>query len=32
MASTPEEYGVNIQREEDKWAMLIKKLGLKVEQ
>jgi tripartite-type tricarboxylate transporter receptor subunit TctC len=32
MASTPEEYGVNIRREEDKWAMIIKKLGLKVEQ
>ena len=29
--STPEEYAANIQREEGKWAALIKKLGLKVE-
>ena len=31
VASTPEEYAANIQREEGKWAALIKKLGLKVE-
>lgn len=31
VASTPEEYAANIQREESKWAALIKKLGLKVE-
>ena len=29
--STPEEYAANIQREEGKWAALIKKLGLQVE-
>ena len=29
--STPEEYAANIQREEGKWAALIKKLGLTVE-
>jgi len=29
--STPEEYAANIQREEGKWAALIKKLGLKIE-
>jgi tripartite-type tricarboxylate transporter receptor subunit TctC len=29
--STPEEYAANIQREESKWAALIKKLGLKLE-
>jgi tripartite-type tricarboxylate transporter receptor subunit TctC len=29
--STPEEYAANIQREEGKWAALVKKLGLKVE-
>jgi tripartite-type tricarboxylate transporter receptor subunit TctC len=29
--STPEEYAANIDREEGKWAALIKKLGLKVE-
>jgi tripartite-type tricarboxylate transporter receptor subunit TctC len=29
--STPEEYAENIQREEGKWAGLIKKLGLKIE-
>jgi tripartite-type tricarboxylate transporter receptor subunit TctC len=28
---TPEDYAVNIQREEGKWAALIKKLGLKLE-
>ena len=28
VASTPEEYAANIQREEGKWAALIKKLGL----
>lgn len=32
MPSTPEEYAANIAREEGKWATLIKKLGLKVEQ
>jgi tripartite-type tricarboxylate transporter receptor subunit TctC len=31
LASTPEEYAANIQREEGKWAALIKKLGLVVE-
>ncbi len=31
VASTPEEYAANIQREEGKWAALIKKLGLVVE-
>jgi tripartite-type tricarboxylate transporter receptor subunit TctC len=31
VASTPEEYAANIEREERKWAALIKKLGLKVE-
>jgi tripartite-type tricarboxylate transporter receptor subunit TctC len=31
IASTPEEYAANIQREEGKWAALIKKLGLVVE-
>ena len=30
VASTPEEYATNIQREEGKWAALIKKLGLVV--
>jgi tripartite-type tricarboxylate transporter receptor subunit TctC len=30
VASSPEEYAGNIQREESKWAALIKKLGLKV--
>jgi tripartite-type tricarboxylate transporter receptor subunit TctC len=30
MASTPEEYAANIQKEEGKWAALIKQLGLKV--
>jgi tripartite-type tricarboxylate transporter receptor subunit TctC len=30
VASTPEEYAANIQREEGKWAALIKKLGLVV--
>jgi len=30
VASTPEEYAANIQREEGKWAELIKKLGLVV--
>jgi tripartite-type tricarboxylate transporter receptor subunit TctC len=29
--STPEEYAANIEREEGKWAALIKKLGLKIE-
>jgi tripartite-type tricarboxylate transporter receptor subunit TctC len=29
--STPEEYAVNLQREEAKWAALVKKLGLKFE-
>ncbi len=32
VASTPAEYTTNIAREEGKWAALIKKLGLKVEQ
>ncbi|HZL31548.1 MAG TPA: tripartite tricarboxylate transporter substrate-binding protein [Pseudolabrys sp.] len=31
VASTPQEYADNIKREESKWAVLIKKLGLKVE-
>jgi tripartite-type tricarboxylate transporter receptor subunit TctC len=31
VASTPEEYAANIEREEGKWAALIKKLGLKVQ-
>src|SRR5262249_11515421 len=31
MASTPEEYAANIERDEDKWAAVIKKLGLKIE-
>ena len=31
IASTPEEYAVNIEREEGRWAALIKKLGLKIE-
>jgi tripartite-type tricarboxylate transporter receptor subunit TctC len=31
VASTPEEYAANIEREEGKWAALIKKLGLKVD-
>lgn len=31
VASTPEEYAANIEREEGKWAALINKLGLKVE-
>jgi tripartite-type tricarboxylate transporter receptor subunit TctC len=31
VASTPEEYAANIEREEAKWAALIKKLGLKIE-
>jgi tripartite-type tricarboxylate transporter receptor subunit TctC len=31
IASTPEEYAANIEREEGKWAALINKLGLKVE-
>ena len=30
MASTPEEYAANIEREEGKWQALVKKLGLKV--
>ena len=29
--STPEEYAANIQREEAKWAALVKKLGIKIE-
>jgi tripartite-type tricarboxylate transporter receptor subunit TctC len=29
--STPEEYAANIEREEGKWAALIRKLGLKIE-
>lgn len=32
MPSSPEEYATNISHEEGKWAALIKKLGLKVEQ
>ena len=31
IASTPEEYAANIEREEGKWVALIKKLGLKIE-
>ena len=31
IASTPEQYAANIERQEGKWATLIKKLGLKVE-
>jgi tripartite-type tricarboxylate transporter receptor subunit TctC len=31
IASSPEEYAANIEREEGKWEALIKKLGLKVE-
>jgi tripartite-type tricarboxylate transporter receptor subunit TctC len=31
IASTPEEYAANIEREEGRWAALIKKLGLKIE-
>ena len=31
MPSTPEEYAANIEREEGRWAALIKKLGLKIE-
>jgi tripartite-type tricarboxylate transporter receptor subunit TctC len=31
IASTAEEYAANIEREEGKWAALIKKLGLKIE-
>jgi tripartite-type tricarboxylate transporter receptor subunit TctC len=31
IASTSEEYAANIEREEGKWAALIKKLGLKIE-
>jgi tripartite-type tricarboxylate transporter receptor subunit TctC len=31
LASTPEEYGANIAREEGKWNAIIKKLGLKLE-
>jgi tripartite-type tricarboxylate transporter receptor subunit TctC len=31
LASTPEEYAANIEREEGNWAALIKKLGLKIE-
>ena len=31
VASTSEEYAANIEREEGKWAALVKKLGLKVE-
>jgi tripartite-type tricarboxylate transporter receptor subunit TctC len=31
VASTPEEYVANIEREEGKWAALINKLGLKVD-
>ena len=30
-AQTPEEYGDNIKREEGKWAVLVAKLGLKLE-
>jgi tripartite-type tricarboxylate transporter receptor subunit TctC len=30
MASTPQEYAANIEREEGKWQALVKKLGLKV--
>ena len=31
IVSTPEEYAANIQREEGRWAALIKRLGLKIE-
>ena len=31
MASTPEEYAANIEREEGKWVALVKKLGIKIE-
>jgi tripartite-type tricarboxylate transporter receptor subunit TctC len=31
ISSTPEEYAANIEREEAKWAAVIKKLGLKIE-
>ena len=31
IASTPEEYAANIEREEGKWVALIKKLGLKID-
>ena len=31
ITSTPDEYAANIEREEGKWAALIKKLGLKIE-
>jgi tripartite-type tricarboxylate transporter receptor subunit TctC len=31
MASTPEEYAANIEREEGKWRALVDKLGLKIE-
>ena len=31
ISSTPDEYAANIEREEGKWAALIKKLGLKIE-
>jgi tripartite-type tricarboxylate transporter receptor subunit TctC len=31
IASTPEQYAANVEREEGKWAALIKKLGLKIE-
>ena len=31
MASTPEDYAANIEREEGKWRALVNKLGLKVE-
>ena len=31
IASTSQEYAANIEREEGKWAALIKKLGLKIE-
>ena len=32
IASTPEEYAANIEREEGKWGALVKKLGLTIEQ
>jgi tripartite-type tricarboxylate transporter receptor subunit TctC len=31
LTSTPEEYAADIDREERKWAVLVRKLGLKVE-
>ena len=31
VASTPEDYAANIEREEGRWAALVKKLGLKIE-